>query len=78
MQKLKYQTLYDLKPHIIDILRAHSTTVAFRRVLRNDYMVAARPPDMFELRNKLFPKTNQRYQQPDHVHPLTNRPANNR
>ncbi|CAF1511634.1 unnamed protein product [Adineta steineri] len=59
MQKLKYQTFNDLKPYHVNILRAHSNIVAFDRVQRNDYAVAAKPTDMFELKNKLFPKRNQ-------------------
>ncbi|CAF3089011.1 unnamed protein product [Rotaria sp. Silwood2] len=59
MQKLKYQTLHDLKQYHVNILRANSTTVAFNRIQRNDYMIAGKPYDIFELRNKLFPKTHQ-------------------
>ncbi|CAF2797193.1 unnamed protein product [Rotaria sp. Silwood2] len=59
MQKLKYQTLHDLKQYHVNILRANSTTVAFNRIQRNDYMIAGKPNDIFELRNKLFQKTHQ-------------------
>ncbi len=77
MQKLKYQTFRDLRPYHVDILRAHSATVAFSRVHRNDYMVAAKAQDFFELKSKLFPTANKRYQ-PDYVHPLTNLQSNDR
>ena len=77
MQKLKYQTFRDLKPYHVAILRANSNTVAYSRVLRNDYMVAGKPQDMFELKNKLFPKTQQRYQ-PDQADSTINRQSNNR
>ena len=77
MQKFKYQTFHDLKFHHIGILRAHSATVAFSRVRRNDYMVAAKAHDMFELKSKLFPKTNQCHQ-PGPIHSLINHQSNNR
>ncbi|CAF3687073.1 unnamed protein product [Rotaria sp. Silwood1] len=77
MQKLKYQTLHDLKPHHVNILRANSTTVAFNRIHRNDYMIAAKPQDLFELRNKLFPKTNQ-YHQNERIYIAKNHQYDNR
>ncbi|CAF3645504.1 unnamed protein product [Rotaria sordida] len=73
MQKLKYQTLHDLKLHHLNILRTYSTAVAFNRIHRNDYMIAAKPHDLFELRNKLFPKTNQHFQT-DRVYVSKNHP----
>jgi hypothetical protein len=40
-------------------------------------MVAAKAQDFFELKSKLFPTANKRYQ-PDYVHPLTNLQSNDR
>jgi len=77
MQKLKYHTLHDLKPYHVNILRANSANIAFSRLHRNDYLVAAKPQDIFELKSKLFPKTNQRYQS-DHTHSSTNHQLNDR
>jgi hypothetical protein len=75
MQKLKYQTFHDLKRYHLNILRDNSTTIAYRRTQRNDYIVAGKAQNVHELRNKLFPKTNQRYP-PDHtdsaIHPQVN------
>lgn len=62
MQKLKYQTFHDLKSYHINILRENSNTIAFNRIHKNNYLVAAKPQDMYELKSKLFPRTNQRYQ----------------
>jgi hypothetical protein len=59
MQKLKYQKFHDLKPYHLRILRENSTSIAFSRLQRNDYLVVAKSQDMFELKSKLFPKTNQ-------------------
>jgi len=75
MQKLKYSTFRDLKPYQLNILRAHSTNVAYNRIRRNDYLVVAKPPDMFLLKSKIFPKTNQ-HQPSDGVHPLMNLQSN--
>lgn len=59
MQKLRYQTLRDLKRYHVNILQAHSSTIAFTRSHKNDYLVAGKPQDLFDLKTKLFPKTNQ-------------------
>lgn len=40
------------------ILRAHANIIAFSLMERNDYMVAAKPQDFLEIKNKLFVKTN--------------------
>jgi hypothetical protein len=77
MQKLKYQTYHDLKRYHVNILRENSNTVAFRRTQRNDYIVAGKPNDIHELRSKLFPKTNQRYQ-PNQTDSMTSRQMNDR
>jgi len=65
MQKFKYQKFHDLKPYHVHILRDNSTTIAFNRFHRNDYLVAAKSQDMFELKSKLFPRKNQNYQSND-------------
>ena len=62
MQKFKYQTFHNLKPHHLNILQSNSATTAFDRIHRNDYMVAAKSDTMFELINKLFPRINQDHQ----------------
>ncbi|CAM4964904.1 unnamed protein product [Rotaria socialis] len=77
MQTFKYQKLRDLKPHHVNILRANSNIVAFSRTERNDYMIAAKPQDLFELRGKLFPKTNQNFQA-ERRNPPTNYQPDNR
>ncbi|CAF1451106.1 unnamed protein product [Rotaria magnacalcarata] len=77
MQKFKYQQLRDLKPYHVNILRANSNIVAFSRTERNDYMIAARPQDLFELRGKLFPKPNQNFQT-DRRNPPRNYQPDNR
>jgi len=77
MQTLKYQKFHNLKPYHVHILRANSANIAFCRLHKDEYLVAAKSQDMFELKAKLFPKTNQRHQ-PDHVHPLMNLQSNDR
>ena len=77
MQKLRYQIFRDLKRYHYNMLREHSSIIAFKRIHKNDYMVAGKPNDIHELRNKLFPKTNQRYQ-PNQTDSVTSRQMNDR
>lgn len=67
MQKFRYNMFRDLKAHHIQILRAHTNTVAFHRRIANDYAAAAKPQDMTELKNKLFARARQ----PEQMHPMT-------
>lgn len=62
MQKLKYQTLNNLKPYHVNILRKHSLTIAFTRANKNDYLIAGKHQDIIALKTQLFPKSNQRNQ----------------
>jgi hypothetical protein len=75
MQTLRFQVLYDLKPYQTQMLRAHSNTVAFRRLHGNDYSVATKPNDMSELKSKLFSGPKQRYQ-PDQAKSVHNEQIN--
>lgn len=59
MQKFRYQTLRDLKPFHLRTLRSNANIVAFSRRNEHDYVVAARPQDLIELKRKLFPKSKQ-------------------
>jgi hypothetical protein len=59
MEKFKYQTLRNLQNNHLDILRANSTNVAYSCEHGNNYIAAAKPHDMSELKSKLFPKKNQ-------------------
>ena len=71
MQKLRYLTFRDLKPYQVKILRANADHVAFNRQRRNDYLVIAKPPDMNQLKAKVFPNANQN-QPSDRPRPLMN------
>ena len=53
------------------------TLLHLDRTQRNDYIVAGKPNDIYELRSKLFPKTNQRYQ-PNQTDSMTSRQMNDR
>ena len=59
MQKLHYRSFRDLKPFHVRILRANANLIAFSQRNGNDYAVAARPQDLIDLRQKLFPKSKQ-------------------
>ncbi|CAF4001288.1 unnamed protein product [Rotaria magnacalcarata] len=75
------------KPNLVSItLRSEWSMVAAHPVFqleykdyiqRNDYMIAARPQDLFELRGKLFPKPNQNFQT-DRRNPPRNYQPDNR
>ena len=62
MQKFKYQTFRDLKPYQVNVLRKNSTIIAFNRLRRNDYLVAAKPQDLYEIKGKIFPKVEKQEQ----------------
>ena len=60
MQKLKYWTAYELKPHHVRILHANANNIAFTRVNKTNYSVAGKAEDITRLKTQLFPKTNLR------------------
>ncbi|CAF3126306.1 unnamed protein product [Rotaria sp. Silwood2] len=62
MRNFAYRTFYKLEQKNIEILRANSATVAFTRIIDNDYTIATKVHEMPGFVNKLFPKKNQRHQ----------------
>ncbi len=77
MQKLKYYTLHDLKPYHVRILQAKKNIIAYSRLQRNDYLVAAKPQDLYDLKSQLFPRSNPR-PQPKPAYSLMNLHLNDR
>ncbi|CAF3561359.1 unnamed protein product [Rotaria sp. Silwood1] len=76
MRNFAFRTFYKLESRNIEILRANAATVAFNRIIDNDYMIATKVLEMPGFVRKLFAKNNQHHQQ-EQPYLKTNTQSNN-